>query len=109
MKKVIPTWTDHRGRDWVVPSSKRRMSFGKFFLHAAVRAYVFVRDDFTCQECGKKCSAQVKDYNGRWTCSADDNTLLTLDHIVPFVKGGTNHPDNLRVLCDPCNIRKGAK
>ena len=36
---------------------------------------------------------------------ADD---LTVDHIVPKVRGGTDAASNLRVLCRPCNSRKAA-
>lgn len=34
---------------------------------------------------------------------------LTVDHKVPVSKGGSNHPDNLWILCKKCNSRKGAK
>jgi hypothetical protein len=39
-------------------------------------------------------------------CNTTDQ--LTIDHIVPYAKGGTNEPSNLRVLCRVCNSRKGA-
>ena len=32
---------------------------------------------------------------------------LTIDHIVPRSKGGTNDPDNLQLLCGACNSTKG--
>lgn len=42
----------------------------------------------------------------RCECCYSTNNL-TVDHIVPIVRGGTNHVTNLRVLCQPCNIDKG--
>ncbi len=30
-----------------------------------------------------------------------------IDHIVPRSKGGTDHPDNLQLLCGACNSLKG--
>ena len=47
-------------------------------------------DDHTCVECGSKKN-------------------LTVDHIVPRAKGGTNHRRNLQVLCQPCNNKKADK
>ena len=32
---------------------------------------------------------------------------LTIDHVVPQAKGGTDHPDNLQLLCGACNSMKG--
>jgi hypothetical protein len=38
-------------------------------------------------------------------CSTTDN--LTLDHIVPRSRGGSNRIVNLQLLCGPCNQAKG--
>lgn len=53
-----------------------------------VKARVYARDNFTCQKCG----------------ATED---LTLDHIEPWSTGGPDTEQNLRVLCRPCNSRKG--
>lgn len=57
-------------------------------LPVSARA-IFDRDDWTCQHCGTHCN-------------------LTVDHIVPRSKGGTDDPSNLQTLCGSCNSRKGA-
>ncbi len=32
---------------------------------------------------------------------------MTIDPIVPQSKGGTDHLENLQLLCNPCNSMKG--
>lgn len=55
---------------------------------------VMERDGWHCQELG---------------CGSTDQ--LTIDHkIVPYSEGGSStDPDNLQVLCQSCNSRKGAR
>src|SRR5439155_18739275 len=53
------------------------------------RTNILLRDDETCQYCGKR--------------SRD----LTLDHIVPRSRGGKSTWDNLVASCRACNGRKG--
>ena len=55
----------------------------------SVKKYIFERDNHQCQYCG-----------------AVDN--LAIDHIFPFSRGGGNEHENLQILCQPCNSRKGA-
>ncbi|MGE3798003.1 MAG: HNH endonuclease [Thermomicrobiales bacterium] len=55
------------------------------------RREVFIRDNFTCQYCGRR--------------SHD----LTLDHIIPRSRGGKHIWENLAAACKPCNHRKGGK
>lgn len=48
--------------------------------------------------------------NGR--CAACVNDIATgyhVDHVMPLVLGGSNWPDNLQLLCAPCNLSKGSK
>ncbi len=34
---------------------------------------------------------------------------MTIDHVVPQAKGGTDHLDNLQLLCNACNSMKGTR
>jgi 5-methylcytosine-specific restriction endonuclease McrA len=52
------------------------------------RRAVFARDRHRCQYCGSE-------------------RHLTVDHVVPRSKGGTDSWDNLVTSCAPCNRKKG--
>lgn len=59
-----------------------------------MRRFVLERDRYRCQvpaDDGELC--------GAWASCAD--------HIVPKSRGGSDHPDNLRAACTPCNLRRG--
>ncbi len=62
-------------------------------LPQEVRKYVFQRDNFQCQSCGKKAS----------------ETQLNIDHIIPLAQGGKNDISNLQTLCQNCNSTKSDK
>ena len=47
----------------------------------------------------------IRDNNSCLKCDAVNN--LSIDHIVPLAKGGTNEIDNLQTLCGKCNSSKG--
>ena len=55
------------------------------------REAVLLRDGQRCMYCG--CTDQV----------------MTLDHILPRSKGGSDHLSNLVPACRPCNSSKGAR
>ncbi len=57
------------------------------------RRTVFMRDEFTCQYCGRQ--------PGR--------AHLTLDHIMPRSRGGALTWENVVAACSPCNQRKGSR
>ncbi len=49
----------------------------------------------------------------RWKCAVCAHSIKKggyhLDHIMPLARGGTNHRENLQVLCPACNLSKSAK
>lgn len=58
-----------------------------------LRVKVLSRDKFRCVFCGKSPAIDV-------------GTVLHIDHIKPFSKGGENTLDNLQTLCQDCNLGK---
>jgi hypothetical protein len=59
-----------------------------------LRARVLLRDHSTCQMCGA-------------SPAKDPQTVLHVDHIVPWSKGGETVEANLRTLCAACNVGRG--
>ena len=60
----------------------------------SLRYDVLNRDGFRCVICG---------------ASAKEGAHLHVDHIIPIAKGGKSTPQNLRTLCERCNIGKSDK
>ncbi len=80
-------------------ASKKRKRARYLALHGnrksvsySTRQFVLARAGHRCEnpECGK--------------C-----VYLTMDHVVPWARGGTNDPYNLQALCAQCNTDKGDK
>ena len=80
---------------WGVPQPAGRPRRSQ--IPAAVRAAVIERDGLVCQVCGAAVRVLP-------TYATDQ---LTLDHVVPWSKGGADSAENLRVACAPCNIARG--
>jgi hypothetical protein len=57
------------------------------FIPAATRRAIYEKSSHQCENCGSRHALQI-------------------DHIHPVAKGGTNDPDNLRVLCRNCNLSR---
>ena len=58
------------------------------YLHKETKKYILEKYKFTCVFCKSK-----------------DN--LSIDHIIPVSKGGSDDKSNLQVLCRSCNSIKG--
>ena len=54
-----------------------------------IRHRILMRDGFTCQYCGN-----------------DDREKMTVDHVIPISKGGTDEDFNLVAACQKCNYSK---
>lgn len=77
-----------------LPSVMRLKSYVKPRTYGAVRfcrENVYIRDNFTCQYCGERCSTKH----------------LTLDHVIPASKEGPKNWTNVVAACRQCNQRKG--
>lgn len=91
------------------------------------RYYYTIRDPFKRRLYGRIREAQDKGAIGSYTpedwkkildqhenkckfCGIlGTESKLTIDHIIPISKGGTNYKENLQPLCKSCNSKKGNK
>lgn len=65
-------------------------------IRLGLRYNVLKRDNFRCVICGASPATSLE-------CK------LHIDHFVPWSRGGKTVLENLRTLCEPCNLGKGAK
>ena len=42
-------------------------------------------------------------------CQCDISSKYHIDHVIPIALGGTSWPENLQLLCPPCNMKKRCK
>lgn len=63
-------------------------------INQRLRFLVLARDSFSCCACG---ASPAKD---------GGTTILHVDHIVPWSRGGETVMDNLQTLCSKCNLGK---
>ena len=52
------------------------------------RKKIYARDGYKCRKCGS-------------------TEFLTIDHIIPVSKGGSDENNNLQTLCSDCNTKRG--
>ena len=64
------------------------------FRRQVTNTFLFARDDYQCQYCGRKAN-ELK-----------PRESLTRDHLIPMSRGGTNEWSNVVTACSSCNTRK---
>lgn len=87
--KSLPSRKSHKPKSdstFYHPSGVRKYAVNRPFI--SKREIIFARDGNKCIRCGSV-------------------EYLTLDHIIPKSRGGSNDDDNLQTLCRKCNGRKG--
>jgi 5-methylcytosine-specific restriction protein A len=45
-------------------------------------------------------------YDAAYRCAICGRGAAEVDHIVPVIDGGSDHPSNLRALCHDCHARR---
>lgn len=76
------------------PSLKDEIKiFKRTSIPSSRKLYVLKRDNYKCKKCDK-------------SPANTHEVELHIDHINPISKGGSNHIDNLQVLCSFCNFKK---
>lgn len=80
--------------DFETTMSKYHAKNQRKLMTPALRKQIMVRDNYTCQKCGKYMPDEVG---------------LHIDHIIPVSKGGKTVSSNLQVLCSRCNGQKSNK
>jgi 5-methylcytosine-specific restriction endonuclease McrA len=128
-----PKRFDNRRRPdgWLPPSLQSRVdnvtAWAKRYQAAAPIAHVVIESTrFDTQllenpeisgveyQQGTLAGYEIREYVlEKWhrTCAYCDakNVALTIDHIHPRAKGGSDRPSNLTLACEPCNLDKGAQ
>lgn len=80
--------------NYEMPLRSYHSSNQRKLLTKDLRKQVMLRDNYTCQICGKYMPDEVG---------------LQIDHIIPISKGGKTVLSNLQVTCSKCNGRKKDK
>jgi len=73
------------------PARRPRRRYTSEPVSISEKEYVSIRDGWRCTYCGRRVTRRTRH----------------IDHSVSRANGGTNHLNNLRLSCAPCNLSKG--
>ena len=79
----------------VVIRLRRYIDVPRRFRRQVTNTFLFARDEYTCQYCGRHRS------------ELGYRQSLTRDHVVPISRGGGNGWRNVVTACSRCNLNKG--
>lgn len=91
---IVPAGTARAGQQIDPVVSPPTRPSGNRSIGWRLRYVVLSRDRFSCRACGR-------------SPARDLNTVLEVDHVVPWSAGGATVESNLQTLCDQCNGGKG--
>ena len=72
--------------------ARARKNHGQHWIRDARRLAIYLRDGLACCYCG---------------ATIEDGARLTLDHVTPLSRRGTNKESNLVTACLSCNSSRG--
>jgi hypothetical protein len=84
LRELLKYKQEPEPRENQIPSDDSR------HVSSEVKKIVWARDHGRCVLCGSR-------------------KKIHYDHIIPFSKGGSNTVENIRILCQDCNLRKSDK
>lgn len=79
----------------VIYNKYKKLATDKFFNVRYTHNNIFIRDNYTCQYCGRK------------TYKNSGDTSTELEHVKPRSKGGLSTWENTVTACRKCNRKKG--
>ena len=96
----IPSWNNHQIPNRSEPPSEIPSPTGIMTIYdrpptQSMRINIYKRDNYTCVYCNENL--------------IDKSRAICLDHVVPYIKNGTNREQNLVTSCKKCNAKKGDK
>jgi hypothetical protein len=81
--------SEHRYR---LISSSLKKANPRYYLTESEKRDLFLKHDYTCQICGRKCAAGIRG--------------IQADHKIPLVRGGMHTSTNWQPICNECNVGK---
>jgi hypothetical protein len=86
-------WYIHRGQLEVTAEAPPPADRGSWQISPKLRIDIYRSDNFQCVYCHKEIPTEK----------------LTLDHVIPRLRGGSDTRENLVTCCQSCNSKKGSR